>query len=227
MNAISTAGGEYWRLVSPKGPVHVWRPRGYRGDLAVAYLHGYYVNVDEAMQKHKLLDQFVASGVQALFVVPETPKSNEQGVFWKSLPELLGFVNASVGASAKTVHAVAHSGGYRTVLDWLPAPELQRVTLLDALYAGVTTFANWAARAGHRLVTVAITGTPLTNSLKLAGKANVTVVRESTTHMGLVEKGSYIAEYIRLGAPAATAGVAALIALLVAGLGFWYYRSNS
>lgn len=220
-SAIQTLGGVYYKVSTPKGVVHVWRPKDYDGGDVVAYLHGYRTNNDSAMADHKLIQQFAAAGTKAWYMIPGAPSSNEQGVVWKSLDELLAIVGSDVGKSFTSVHAVAHSGGYRTVLDWLKSQHLHRVTLLDALYAGTTTFASWAAQAGHKLVTVAVGGDPLKNSIFLAGRPGVSFVREATTHMGLVESGKFLATYIAMGAP--SLGNPAVLALLgILGLGVYF-----
>jgi hypothetical protein len=209
------------RVSTPNGPVYVGKPEGYNGSAVVAYIHGYYVNVDQAVTQYKLFEQFDKSGVKAIFVVPEAPSGNEQGVFFPSLEQLL----SHVGITATSVSTVAHSGGYRTVLKWLGAPLLKSVVLLDALYGGTADFANWAAKPGHKLVSVVVTEKPTANSKTIAQKPNVSVVPARTTHMGLVTSGTYIPQVIRLVGSSfmAAAGSVSSVLLLLAAVAFGYY----
>lgn len=207
------------RVQTPNGPVYVGKPEGYTGSAVIAYVHGYYVNVDQAVAQYKLFDQFDKSGVKAIFVVPEAPSGNEQGVFFSSLEQLL----SQIGVNASSVSAVAHSGGYRTVLKWLGSPLLKSVVLLDALYGGVNDFAAWAAKPGHKLVSVVVTDKPTTNSKIIAQKPNVSVVTAHATHMGLVTSGAYIPQFVRLvGSAALGAAGTTGVLLLLAALAFGY-----
>jgi hypothetical protein len=156
------AGGDHWRLVTEHGIVHVFRPKGYRAETAglVVYVHGYYTNVDGAWTQHHLADQFVASQQNALFVVPEAPDGNAQSVFWTSLGELI----TESTRMAKLVRppgplvAVAHSGGFRTLVPWLDYHLLDCIILLDALYGNEDDFRVWLDTArgnANKLVLVA------------------------------------------------------------------------
>ena len=52
---------------------------------------------------------------------------------------------------------IAHSGAYRTVVEWLQHPKLKQVVLLDALYGGDKEFQEWTestALSGKQLVMV-------------------------------------------------------------------------
>src|SRR5690349_5160861 len=46
--------GDHARLETPRGPVHVWTPRGYDPETAITviYVHGYQIDVDEAWWGH-------------------------------------------------------------------------------------------------------------------------------------------------------------------------------
>jgi hypothetical protein len=151
--------GKYWRLTTPHGPVHVWTPKRYKPRRAttIVYVHGYYVNVDEAWDRYHLPTQFAASGIDAMFIAPEAPAGGGQAVSWTSLKELLDTVEKSIEQvmpGRRTV-AVGHSGAYRTLLTWLDEPELDTVVLLDAAYGEIEQFRKWiTADDKHRLINV-------------------------------------------------------------------------
>jgi hypothetical protein len=145
-----------------KGPVHVWRPSFYRSDTAsvVVYLHGFYNNVDSAFFEHQLATQFRNSGRNALFIVPEAPSWRTDAVTWDDLEELLKLVFERVKGlkpPGGALMVIAHSGAYRTVIEWLQHPKLKQLVLLDALYGGDKEFEAWTestALPGKQLVMV-------------------------------------------------------------------------
>src|SRR5512139_3968883 len=59
--------GDHTRLETPRGPVHVWTPRGYSAETAmtVVYVHGYQIDVDEAWWGHGLPEQFGHASINA------------------------------------------------------------------------------------------------------------------------------------------------------------------
>ncbi len=153
----SVAGGSAWRLKTKAGPVWVYAPPGYNRATAgvVAYVHGYNVTLDEAWSRHALASQFRDSRQNALFVVPEAPKSNAEHPRWTSLDALLGAVRAAgIRTPGGPAVAVAHSGGFRTVATWLDEARLAQVILLDGLYGASDAFARFARTGGKRLVLV-------------------------------------------------------------------------
>jgi hypothetical protein len=152
------SGGSHWRLLTDKGPVHVWQPRGYDPATAgtVVYVHGYYTNVDGAWVQHALAEQFAASKANALFIVPEAPSGGSEEVSWPVLSDLLKEVERQlVGIKARTpIVAAGHSGAWRTLGNWTddkPGGKTNGRTvdaflLLDALYGMDDKFQAWLAR---------------------------------------------------------------------------------
>ncbi|WP_428268789.1 hypothetical protein [Haliangium sp.] len=156
------AGGQHWRIRSANGPIHVWVPAEYDRETAgtVIYVHGYGVSADEAWQRHRLPQQFRKSRQNAMFLVPEAPQSNEDGVKWSSLAELKQTVRrAGMCMPDGPTVAVAHSGGFRTLAEWVDNRLLAQVILLDALYGRQQQFDEFihsGKRAQHhKLVIVA------------------------------------------------------------------------
>ena len=144
------SGGMHWRLLTEKGPVHVWQPRGYDPATAgtVVYVHGYYTNVDGAWVQHALAEQFAASKTNALFIVPEAPKGSDEEVFWPVLGDLLKEVERRlVGIKARSPIVVAgHSGAWRTMGGWTDEKRVEVVLMLDALYGMDDKFQAFLAR---------------------------------------------------------------------------------
>lgn len=145
------ADGEHWRIVTPRGPVHVWRPRLYDHSTAgvVVYVHGYYTDADGAWTEHRLADQFRRSRRNALFVVPEAPSSATQAVVWTGPEELWTAIVDGLGITVPYGPLVmaGHSGGFRTIVEWLPSNQVDQVVLLDGLYGGQPELLKWMA--GH------------------------------------------------------------------------------
>ncbi len=143
-------GSFHRRIDTPAGAVHVWRPAEYRAiDAAtVVYLHGYGDDVDSTWSRHRLADQFAASGANALFVVAESPTGPADSVKWTDPAALLATVRRGAGIEVPERHVVAvgHSGAYRTVLSWLRHDLPHAVVLVDAFYAGVDEFTAFAKR---------------------------------------------------------------------------------
>jgi hypothetical protein len=224
MSPVDKAGGDYWKISTPKGKIHVWRPKGYAGTSAVFYVHGYYVNSSQAVENYRLLDQFRVSGVQAIFIVPEAPSGADAPVYFPDLPGLIATVQSETGLTiSPPFSAIGHSGAYRTLSKWLATAGLVTITLLDALYANVSDFSKWGARPGNKLVTVGATKSPSENSKSLIGKPGVQVVLlKNVQHMDLVTSGKYIPEFLK----SAVSGGFSVILLAFAALAaaMWFLR---
>jgi hypothetical protein len=157
-------GGDHWRLMTPHGAIHVWRPAGYDADVAgvVIYVHGYFTNVDETWFQHKLPDQFQAAQKNALYIVPEAPVSVDDDVKWASLGDLLRavFDDTQVRHPAGELVVIGHSAAYRTLVPWLDYGPLNHVILLDALYGNEEDYWEWLnsakGHAWHRLTMVGL-----------------------------------------------------------------------
>ena len=148
----TVAGGQHWRIRSENGPIHVWVPPGYNRATAgmVVYVHGYHVDVDQAWERHDLAQQFRKSQQNAMFVVPEAPRSNEDRVYWESLGDLKKAVRrAGIRMPDGPTVAVAHSGGFRTLASWVDNRLLAQVILLDALYGRMEQFEEFIHSGKH------------------------------------------------------------------------------
>ena len=154
------AAGQAWTLDTPHGHVHVWIPDGYDAETAatIVYVHGYYVDVDEAWEDQRLAEQFAISGLNALFIACGAPESASEPVTWPSLGELLDTVRDGIGRGLpdRTLVAVGHSGAHRTLVHWLDERRLDTVVLVDAAYGELAPYRRWLRRSSrHRLIDIA------------------------------------------------------------------------
>jgi hypothetical protein len=141
------AEGHHWRLATAHGAVHVWIPKGYRVRTAetIIYVHGFYVNVDQAWEDQHLPRQFAAATINAAFIACEAPSSWEEPVSWDKLGPLLDEVERGIAQKLprRRIVAVGHSGAYRTLLGWLDEPLLDTVVLFDAAYGDIEKYTAW------------------------------------------------------------------------------------
>ena len=124
-HVLTTAAkaGRHWRIDGPRGPIHVWVPRGYRPETGatILYVHGYWDNADTAYSGHRLPEQFAMSALNAMFIMPEAPVQQRVEVNYPSLAEILQLVESETGVhrGMALTAAVGHSGAYRTINAWL------------------------------------------------------------------------------------------------------------
>jgi predicted alpha/beta hydrolase family esterase len=179
----SVAGGTHWRISTRNGPIHIWIPPGYDRSTAgaVVYVHGYHVNADEAWKRHKLPEQFRQSRQNAMFIVPEAPRSNDDRVYWDSLEELKKTVRrAGMRLPDGPTIAVAHSGGFRTIAHWVDNRLLAQVILLDAMYgrkAAFDEFIHSGKRAEHHKLVIVASDTA-EQSREFAKRFRYAVIRD-------------------------------------------------
>jgi len=149
-----------------------WKPRG-RVDL-VFFFHGWMSSREDAIAGFDLFDQFSASGIKALLVVPETAvnapdsfggKFEDSGGFERFVSDLLDTLDADdivPGAQVGRIVLAGHSGGYRVIAAILRrgglTDEVREVWLFDALYARESAFADWISSRRGRFVCVSSRG---------------------------------------------------------------------
>ncbi len=154
--------GRHYRFgTDTSGPVHVYVPRGVTAANAdiVIYLHGFYTDVDEAVRTQSLFTQFRDSSRKSIFIVPQTRSAKGDTLFFAQLSKLLSEVSRRTGLSlgSQPIMAVAHSGGYRLVVEWLNEPRLMKIILIDGLYGNEADLKRWLTlpqAGGRQLVLV-------------------------------------------------------------------------
>ena len=163
VTAEPEAGGTHFRIATPRGPIHVFRPAGYNRATAgiLVYVHGYYANVDQAWQEHGLASQFAASRRNAIFIAPDAPVGGDETSPWRHLDSL-------VAKACRTAHlsipsgpwmVVGHSAAYRTIVPWLTQPEIRHIILVDALYGNEPEFRKWLTSERAHKLTLIVKGT--------------------------------------------------------------------
>ena len=138
----------------------------------VIHFHGWNNTVAGTLKGFKLIEQFVASGKNAVLVVPEGPhdapdsfggKLEDQDGFKKFTEELVATLEQRAVLPRNKIsigHIIlsGHSGGYRVIAGILDRGGLPKnadeVWLFDALYAGTDKFLAWSDRHHGRLLNI-------------------------------------------------------------------------
>lgn len=179
----TVAGGKHWRIKTAQGAVHVWIPADYNRDTAgtVIYVHGYWTDADGAWRDHELARQFRASHQNAMFIVPDAPSSNDDGVNWPALKDLRRAVTrANLHLPDGPVIVMGHSGAFRTIMQWVDHRLVEQIILLDAMYAGESAFDEYIGNGKradeHKLIVVG--ASTAQESAAFAKKYKFAVARE-------------------------------------------------
>ncbi len=179
----TVAGGKHWRIKTSAGAVHVWIPADYNRETAgtVIYVHGYWTDADGAWRDHELARQFKASHQNAMFIVPDAPSSNDDGVNWPALTDLRRAVTrANLHLPDGPVIVMGHSGAFRTIMQWVDHRLVEQIILLDAMYAGESAFDEYIAQGKradeHKLIVVG--ASTAQESAAFAKKYKFAVARE-------------------------------------------------
>ncbi len=140
------------RHFRPSGPVHL-----------LFYFHGHNNNIRRSLREFRLREQVVAGGKNVVLVFPEGPKNvgdsgggklEEKDGLKRLAEEVTEFLAAEGKVSERTIGRVAlagHSGAYRVISFCVEQGGLEKhiaeVCLLDATYARLDAFVDWAARS--------------------------------------------------------------------------------
>lgn len=208
------------RIDTPRGPLYVWAPPGATKAGVVVYVHGFRNTAESAIREHRLQEQFERAGKRVPFVVVEAPTGSGQQVVFPDLSEVL----AAAGVpQASAVTAVAHSGGYSTVLRWLKHPSLRHVILLDAVYGGSGQFETWAKTPGKwGKHTLELVGYDTRLASKALAEATGSPYHAASSHMGIVTEGRFIPMLVgRAPLPGAGAGAAVAAVMVMLAWGLW------
>lgn len=218
--------GKHWRVKTAQGAVHVWVPPDYDRETAgtVVYVHGYYTDADGAWRDHELARQFKRSRQNAMFIVPDAPKGNDEHVMWPALTDLRRAVTrANIKLPDGPIVVMGHSGAFRTVMQWVDHRLVDQIILLDALYAGEQAFDDFIASGkradDHKMIVVgagtaeessafsrkykfaaAREGMPerLSDFTKHERRAKLLYIRSQYEHMGIVTSKKVIPILLRV-----------------------------
>jgi len=155
--------------------VLVYVPSGFSKNKPfelVVWFHGWNNNIDTAAKEFKLMEQFEATGRNAILIFPEGPKNapdsyggkmENPGVFENFVQELLGQLavnNIISNKQSKLINKypitlAGHSGAYRVISKIIQYYPVKELLLFDALYGGNEAYLAWlAASKKHRFVAV-------------------------------------------------------------------------
>jgi hypothetical protein len=138
----------------------------------VIHFHGWNHTVSGTLPEYKLIEQFSASGKNAILIVPQGPfnapdsfggKLEDTNGFKHFMDEAVEKLRAS-GALEKTNFEIGsiilsgHSGGYHVmaaILDHGDLPDkIKEAWLFDALYGGTENFVTWQKNENGRLLDI-------------------------------------------------------------------------
>lgn len=175
------AGHTYKDKFFPAAPhyrdssVALFVPKSFRETArvdVVVYFHGWSSSIESTLRRFKLVEQFAASGKQAVLVFPEGPKHAPDSAggkledadgFKRFVDELTAVLRGQAGFQ-RTDFAIGriilagHSGAYKVmaaILDRGGLPDqVREVWLFDALYAETDKFLAWCDREQGRLLNI-------------------------------------------------------------------------
>lgn len=177
--------------------MHLW----CRGDRAltsvVVYVHGYWDTADSAFDGHQLAQQFAASQLDALFVVVEAPSGPKQDVVVSDLDVMIG--ELKLGELPQRTLLIGHSGGNRTLKQWLRSERARDVVLLDGLYGSTKEWTEWLSKnTDARFALVSQHTAPQAEKfMKTAPRAQVSNVAAGCSHMAIVKNGEWLVRELR------------------------------
>jgi len=190
------------RLETAQGPVHVLQV-GEQPKFTVIYVHGYWTDVDTAWREHHLAAQLEASGLEAVFIVPEAPSGPGQKVRWANLDALLTTVADARGALPTELIAIGHSGAARTLSQWTQDARLHSLVLLDAFYVAASVWQSWLDADPSRRLFVLSRATASRAAAFCASASERVECRASfESHMGIITNGNALPAYVRRAAEA-------------------------
>jgi predicted esterase len=137
----------------------------------VFWFHGWGNSIDSAINQHQLLQQFDASGRNAVFVFPEGPKNApdsyggklEQPEIFQQLVREVGkklyerVIRAKIDYNYLGVYDITlagHSGAYRVISHIINKTPVSEVILFDAMYGGNDAYLQWLSVPEHRFINI-------------------------------------------------------------------------
>jgi hypothetical protein len=182
--------------------VALFIPKGFRetGQVDfVVHFHGWRNHVENVLVRYKLIEQLVASGRNAVLIVPQGPRNaadsfggklEDADGFKRFMEEAIRTLHEKSALRLKSFHPgriilSGHSGGYQVISSILDhggmTGQVREVWLFDALYGRTDKFVAWMEQGQGRLIDIYTEngGTKaeterLMNTLKQQGKAFLT-----------------------------------------------------
>lgn len=137
----------------------------------VFWFHGWGNNIDTAIKQYQLLEQFDASGRNAIFVFPEGPKNapdsyggklEQPQVFQQLVKEVADklaenkIIKPKKGLSLNDydISLAGHSGAYRVISRIINKTPVNEVILFDAMYGSNEAYLEWLSVPEHRFINI-------------------------------------------------------------------------
>lgn len=155
--------------------VALFVPKGFRETGRVDFVihfHGWNNTVAGTLHQYQLIEQLIASGKNAVLIVPEGPhnapdsaggKLEDPDGFKRFMAEAVAALRSQSMLTQKDftmgdIILSGHSGGYKVMAAILDhgglTPSVKEVWLFDALYADTDKYLAWADRNQGRLVNI-------------------------------------------------------------------------
>ena len=154
--------------------VLIYIPKHFSPKKKVNYIfwfHGWGNNIDSACKQYGLLDQFEASGRNAIFIFPEGPKNapdsyggklEQPQVFQGLMKEVVEKLTENKVIKRIPVFQIneydislaGHSGAYRVISRIINKNPVKEVILFDAMYGQNELYIQWLSVPEHRFVNI-------------------------------------------------------------------------
>lgn len=153
--------------------VAIFIPKNFHPESKVDFVihfHGWGNNVTNALRKYELIEQFVASGKNAILIVPQGPRDASDSFggkledaegFKRFMDEAMTTLRKKSALKKSTIGKIilsGHSGGYEVISSILAVggitSQIKEVWLFDALYGQAEKFQNWFAHDSVRFIDV-------------------------------------------------------------------------
>jgi hypothetical protein len=155
--------------------VAIFIPRGFRSQGSVDFVvhfHGWRNHVEKVLSKYGLVDQLIASGRNAVLIVPQGPyeapdsfggKLEDIDGFKRFIEEICATLQRECGPEFRHVQPgriilSGHSGGYHVISAIVDhgglSDHVKEVWLFDALYGQTEKFLAWSDREQGRMLNI-------------------------------------------------------------------------
>ncbi len=152
--------------------IYVPQNFNYNGRInLVFWFHGWGNSIDSAIQQYQLLQQFDASGRNAIFVFPEGPKNAPDSYGGKleqpkEFQQLVREVGQKMYENIRgpkidydylglyDITLAGHSGAYRVISRIINKTPVNEVILFDAMYGGNDAYLEWLSVPEHRFINI-------------------------------------------------------------------------
>lgn len=153
--------------------VVIFIPKDYKPKFEndfVIHFHGWYNNVDSVLSQFRLIEQFYASGKNAILIIPQGPKNapdsfggklEEKNKFWDFINEITEILHQKKVSRSKSVGKIllsGHSGAYRVISFILMrgglTDNIEEVFLFDGLYGQIEKYTYWLDHYNGKFINI-------------------------------------------------------------------------